>query len=72
MFSEPQYIFELIGENNAIDSDSLPIGLLVNQYGWRLDETEFVPPCLYTNAHSKYIEQVNRAKLILKSISDRA
>lgn len=71
MFSEPQYIFELIGENNAIDSDSLPIGLLVNQYGWRLDETEFVPPCLYTNAHSKYIEQVNRAKLILKSISDR-
>lgn len=71
MYSEPKYTFELIGENRPIDSDSLPIGLVVNQYGWRLDETEFVPPCLYTNAHPKYVEQVNRTKLVLKSISDR-
>lgn len=71
MYSEPEYTFELIGENSLIDSDSLPIGLLVNQYGWRLDETEFVPPCLYANAHPKFVEQLNRAKIILKSISDR-
>lgn len=71
MYSEPKYTFELIGENSPIDSSSLPIGLLVNQYGWRLDETEFVPPCLFTNAHPKYVEQVNRAKTILKTISDR-
>ncbi len=71
MYSEPEYTFELIGENSPMDSDSLPIGLLVNQYGWRLDETEFVPPCLYTTAHPKFVEQVNRAKLVLKSISDR-
>lgn len=69
-FSEPKYTFELIGENSPIDSDSLPIGLLVNQYGWRLDETEFVPPCLYITSHPKYIDQVSRAKLLLKSISD--
>jgi hypothetical protein len=71
MFSEPKYTFELIGENSPIDNNSLPIGLVVNQYGWRLDETEFVPPCLYANAHLKYVEQVNRTKLVLKSISDR-
>lgn len=71
MCSEPKYTFELIGENTPIDNNSLPIGLVVNQYGWRLDETEFVPPCLYANAHPKYVEQVNRTKLVLKSISDR-
>lgn len=71
MYSEPKYTFELLGENSPIDDNSLPIGLLVNQYGWRLDETDFVPPCLYATAHPKYVEQVNRAKLVLKSISDR-
>lgn len=71
MYSEQSYSFELINENSSIDSDSLPIGCLVNQYGWRLDETDFIPPCLYTNAHFKYVELVNRARLVLKSISDR-
>lgn len=71
MYSEPKYTFELLGENSPIDDNSLPIGLLVNQYGWRLDETDFVPPCLYTTAHPKYVEQVNRARLVYKSISDR-
>lgn len=71
MYSEEVYTFELIGENSPVDSDSLPIGRLVNQYGWRLDETDFVPPCLFTSAHVKYSELVNRAKLVLKSISDR-
>lgn len=71
MHSEPAYSFELVGENSLIDSNSLPIGCIVNQYGWRLNETDFVPPCLYVNAHPKYIELVNRTRLILKSISDK-
>lgn len=69
--SEAAYTFELVGENSIIDNDSLPIGRIVNQYGWRLDETEFVPPCLYVSAHPRYVELVSRAKSILKSISDR-
>lgn len=71
MFSEPLYTFEIIGVNSPIHKDSLPVGLIVNEYGWRLDETVFVPPCLYVNAHSKYQEQLNMAKLALKSISDK-
>lgn len=71
MFSEPMYTFEIIGTNSPIHKDSLPVGLIVNEYGWRLDETDFVPPCLYVNAHPKYLEQLNRAKLVLKSISDK-
>lgn len=71
MLSEPKYTFELIGENNAIDKNSLPIGLLVNQYGWRLDETNFVPPCLYLTAHDKYLDLIAKAKLMFKKISDQ-
>ena len=71
VYSEPKYTFELIGANSPVDSNSLPVGLVVNQYGWRLDESEFVPPCLYANAHPAYVDLVNRAKLMFKSISDR-
>lgn len=70
MYSEPRYTFELIGENSPVDDDSLPIGLLVNQYGWRLDETDFVPPCLYADSHPKFEELASRARTLLKSISD--
>lgn len=70
IYSEPYYTFELVNINSTIDNDSLPIGLIVNQYGWRLDETQFVPPCLYTSAHPKFEDMAIRAKLVLKSISD--
>lgn len=70
MYSEQSYSFDLIGENSPVDSDSLPIACLVNQYGWRLDETDFVPPCLYTGAHFKFTELVARTELVLKSIAD--
>lgn len=71
MYSEPFYTFELLGENSIIDDDSLPIARVVNQYGWRLDETDFVPPCLYVGAHRMFTDLLERAKAIFKSISDR-
>ena len=49
--SELSYSFELIGENSPLADNCLPIGMLVNQYGWRMNETDFVPPCLYVSAH---------------------
>lgn len=71
MYSEPLYTFELLGENSIVDDDSLPIARVVNQYGWRLDETDFVPPCLYIGAHRMFTDLLERAKAIFKSISDR-
>lgn len=71
MYSEDVYTFELIGENSIVDNDSLPIGHIVNQYGWRLNETDFVPPCLYVNAHYKYVELFEKAKALFKAISDK-
>ena len=62
--------FELIGENSTIDGDLLPIANIVNEYGWRLNETDFVPPCLYVIAHQKYIDIYKRIRTELKVISD--
>ncbi len=67
-YSELSYTFELLGENSIIADNCLPIGLLVNQYGWRLNDTDFVPPCLYVSAHSKFIEQLERAKTFAKEL----
>ena len=66
--SELSYSFELIGENSPLADNYLPIGMLVNQYGWRMDETDCVPPCLYVNAHPKYKEQTERAKEFAKAL----
>lgn len=68
-FSELSYSFELCGENSVIADNCLPVGLLVNQYGWRLDETGFVPPCLFVSAHEKYIGQSKRARTFAKELS---
>ncbi len=70
IYSETRYTFELVGENSPIDDDSLPIGHIVNQYGWRLDEMDFVPPCLSVSAHPKFIDQLNRAKEYAKSMAE--
>lgn len=67
-FSELSYSFELIGENSPIADNCLPIGMLVNQYGWRMNEADFVPPCLYISAHPKFVEQSERAKIFAKDL----
>lgn len=70
-FSELCYSFELVGENSPVADNCLPIGMLVNQYGWRLNETDFVPPCLYVTAHPKYVEQFERVRAFAKEISSK-
>lgn len=66
--SELSYSFELIGENSPLADNCLPIGMLVNQYGWRMNETDFVPPCLYLTAHPQYMEQWEKARTHAKDL----
>lgn len=68
MLSEACYTFSLVAENSPLDANSLPIGRIVNEYGWRLDETRFVPPCLFVNAHPAYVQLAVRAKTVFDSI----
>ena len=50
-FEEPLYTFSLISPDNPISEHSLPIGRIVDDYGWRIDDVGFVPPCLFVKSH---------------------
>lgn len=58
-YEQPNYSFSLVAEDSPISEYSLPIGRLVNEneYGWHLDDIDFVPPCLFVSSHRKFVEQ---------------
>lgn len=68
-FCEPNYRFILLPENNALSVDMLPLARIVNEYGWRMDETDFLPPCLYTSSHPEYGKHIVSFVNILKTSS---
>ncbi|NPD91723.1 FN3 associated domain-containing protein [Xylanibacter muris] len=54
---EPLYDFLVIEENSPVPDNSLPIAkILFDEYCWRSDENDFVPPCLFLKSHFKYEE----------------
>lgn len=67
---EKQYSFILVEENSPIPDCSLPIArILYDEYCWRSDEMDFVPPCLYIKSHFKYEELAQKFLQILKEIN---
>ena len=62
-YEEPVYTFNLVGVNSPIPDNALPIAHLVywNQAGaWRIDEEDFVPPCLFVASHKNYVDLLNQ------------
>ena len=63
---EPTYSFNIIDENTSVPANSLPIARIVyDEYCWRMDEIDFVPPCLFVSSHDKYVELYSRFKQLL-------
>ena len=63
---EPAYSFNIIDENTSVPANSLPIARIVyDEYCWRMDEIDFVPPCLFVSSHDKYEELYSRFKQLL-------
>ena len=71
-YEEPEYSFSLIDPNSPLPDNSLPIARIVDEYGWRMDDVDFVPPCLYITSHQKYIELKNQFEEVLKAIDAKA
>ena len=67
-FEEPAYAFSLIAPYNPISPNSLPIARIVDDYGWRMDDIDFVPPCLFVTSHQKYIELAKQFGEVLSAI----
>ena len=70
-YMEPVYTFSLIRANQAINSHSVPIGRIVYDEGWREDNVNFAPPCLYISAHNKFMELHSQFISILQSIDSK-
>lgn len=51
---EPHYSFSLVENGGKVADNALPVGRIVEDYGWRMDDMDFVPPCLFIQAHDKY------------------
>lgn len=67
---ETKYGFMLLEENSPVPDSSLPIArILYDEYCWRCDERNFVPPCLYVKSHFCYEELAQEFIHILKEIN---
>ena len=71
-YEEPVYSFSLMALSSAIPSNSLPIARIVDEYGWRLDDLDFVPPCLCVSSHQKYNDLLKRFSEVLSEIDNKA
>lgn len=71
-FEEPLYSFSLIPPETPISEHALPIGHIVNDYGWRLDDVDFVPPCLNISSHRKFEELLIRFNDVLAALDTKS
>ena len=69
-FCEPDYRFVFVQENCMLGNNMFPVGRIINDYGWRLDEIDFLPPCLFVTSHSVYRSHMANWGNILK-VSNR-
>lgn len=71
-YEEPVYTFSLLVPDTPLPDNSFPIGHIVEDHGWRLDDVDFVPPCLFVNSHYKFEELLKRFSDLLASIDSKA
>lgn len=66
---EPEYSFMVIDENSPVPSNALPIARLVyDAQCWRMDDIDFVPPCLFVSSMGKYEELFQDFKHLLNRL----
>lgn len=70
-YEEPVYTFSLMAPNSPIPAKSFPIARVVEEYGWRLDDIDFVPPCLFVSSHPKYVELLKKFAGVLSEIDNK-
>lgn len=52
---EAVYTFSVIEENMAVPASSLPIARIVyDEHCWRMDEINFIPPCLFISSSNAF------------------
>ena len=72
-YEEQAYSFKLIPVNSPIGNNAMPIAHIVDsEYGgWRIDDVEFVPPCLSVRAHPRFNELLDEFHSTLTAIDQK-
>lgn len=71
-FEEPVYTFSLVSADSVVPDNGVPVAHIVDDYGWRMDEIDFVPPCLFVTSHSKYNELLHKFADLLSAMDIKA
>lgn len=73
-FEEPAYSFSLILPDTPVPSNAMPIARIIDSEfgGWRIDDADFVPPCLFVASHPKFREQLDKLVNVLSNIDMKA
>lgn len=69
---EPAYSYALLPADASIPNNAMPIARIVDEFGWRPDDMDFVPPCLFVASHVKYIELQQRFRELLTELDAKA
>jgi len=72
-YERPNYSFTIVPEDSPVSPYALPIGRIVNEneYGWHMDDLDFVPPCLFVSSHRKFVEQKQAFYELLQNLDER-
>lgn len=66
---EMAYSFSVIEENTKISVKALPIARIVyDEYCWRVDEIDFIPPCLFVSSFNLLEEEYQKYQHILSEL----
>jgi len=57
---EPVYFFSLISVNSPVPDRAVPVAHIVDEYGWRMDDVDFFPPCIFISSDRRYGELRDR------------
>ena len=70
-FKTPALQFALISPKTPCPDNAMPIARIVNEDGWREDNVNFVPPCLFLSSHPKFEELHSQFVSLLRSIDEK-
>lgn len=72
-YIEPVYTISLIAAESEVPGNAVPIAHIIeDDYGWHLDDTNFVPPCLFVSAHALFMELLQQFTVVLAALDDKA
>ena len=70
-YEVPDYGFMVLKPNIELPDDAFPIAHIVKENGvWKVDDENFVPPCLFLSAHPKYEELRKQVEERLKKTDE--